>query len=125
MKNYNNTSSYNLKNFEQFIFEATKDFLPPEKISQIVSLFYSEIKKHNFSKSSESNLIRIISAFIDKVQFLKDCVNYPHHAEITVSIAHNSNFLTDVAVRNPEYLYYYFNPSNLLKEITQKRFILT
>lgn len=112
-----------MKSFEQFIFEATKDFLPPEKIFQIVSLFHSEIKKHNFSKSSESNLIRIISAFIDKVQFLKDCVNYPHHAEITVSIAHNSNFLTDVVIRNPEYLYYYFNPSNLSKEINENELI--
>lgn len=118
MKNFNITN-YNLKGFEQFIFETTKDHLPPEKISQIVNLFHSEIKKHNFSKSSESNLIRIISAFIDKIQFLKDCVHYPHHVEITVTIANNSNFLTDVVVRNPEYLYYYFNPINLSKEINE------
>ncbi|MFC2085568.1 hypothetical protein ACFLS9_10950, partial [Bacteroidota bacterium] len=42
----------------------------------------------------------------------------PHHMEITIAIASNSNYLTDIVVRNPEFLYQIFNPEYLTQELS-------
>ncbi|MCL6100817.1 MAG: hypothetical protein M1391_19840, partial [Bacteroidetes bacterium] len=73
--------------------------------------------KFHFSQSSESNLVRIFSAIFDKVSFLHELISYPHHSEILIAIAASSNFLTDIAVQNPEYLYQVFDQDYLSKKI--------
>ena len=55
----------------------------------------------------------------DKASFIGDCVKYPHYVEILISIAVNSNYLTDILVRNPEYFYWIVNPSNLNKNLNE------
>ena len=47
--------------------------LPPQDFERLLKLFESEIKKHYFTHSSESNLLRIINGMFDKFFFLGEC----------------------------------------------------
>ena len=93
--------------------EISAGYLPSETFDKLIVLLQSEISNHHFTRSSESNLLRIISAMYDKYSFLTDCIKYPHYVEIIAAISANSNYLTDILVRNPEYFYWIVNPSNI------------
>jgi glutamate-ammonia-ligase adenylyltransferase len=79
----------------------------------LIELIELELKNHYFTRTSESNLIRIIEGMYDKIFFLTECVKYPHYIELLVLISSNSNYLTDILVINPEYFYWIVNPSTL------------
>lgn len=101
---------------EEFIkklSELAAGYLPADTFNNLVVLFQAETSKHFFTRSSESNLLRIITGMFDRYSFLNDCLKYPHYIEIITAISANSNYLTDILVRNPEYLYWIVNPSNL------------
>ncbi len=106
------------EDFLQKITNFSAGFLPPGVLESFISLLEKEIKNHFFTFSSESNLLRIISAMYDKRAFISDTIHYPHYAEILISIAVNSNYLTDILVRNPEYFYRIVNPSHLNRPFT-------
>jgi glutamate-ammonia-ligase adenylyltransferase len=101
------------RDFIQKIVEYSAGYFEEEKLGELFSLFESEAKKHYFTHSSESNLLRVISGTYDKVSFLSDCLKYPHYVELLVALTFNSNYLTDILVRNPEYFYWIANPSVL------------
>ncbi len=110
---------------EQFLsklVEISAGYLPSETFNKFVELIQSEISKHYFTHSSESNLLRIISGMFDKYSFLNDCIKYPHYVEIIIAISANSNYLTDILVRNPEYYYWIVNPSNLEPKLNLEDF---
>ncbi len=96
--------------------------LPPQDFEKLLKLFDSEIKKHYFTHSSESNLLRIIIGMYDKFFFLRECLRYPHHVEMLVSIASNSNYLSDILVINPEYFYRMTDSSVLNSKLDKKAF---
>lgn len=93
--------------------------IQPDQIDRLISNIENEIQFHFFTDSSESNLIRIIENQFDKIFFLKECLEYPHHLEILITIAANSNYLSDILVRNPEYFFSITNPENLKKKSDQ------
>ncbi len=95
---------------------------PPQDFEKLFKLFESEIKKHYFTHSSESNLLRIISGMFDKFFFLSECLRYPHHVEMLVSIASNSNYLSDILVINPEYFYRMTDSSIMNSKLDKKTF---
>ena len=99
--------------------EISAGYLPENVFDKFIELISSEIKNKFFTHSSESNLLRIILSMYDKVSFIGDCVKYPHYVEILISIAVNSNYLTDILVRNPEYFYWIVNPSNLDRNLDE------
>jgi glutamate-ammonia-ligase adenylyltransferase len=105
--------------FIKVILENSIGNFSKAEYDSLFKTFNKEFEKYYFTRNSESNLIRIFKSIFNKVLFLKDCLQYPHHIEIIVAISANSNFLTDVAVRNTEFLYQLFNPSYLLKELSQ------
>jgi glutamate-ammonia-ligase adenylyltransferase len=88
-------------------------YLPTETIDSFITLINEEIPLHYFTFSSESNLLRIISAMFDKISFMNESIRYPYYIEILLLISVNSNYLTDILVRNPEYFYWIINLSNL------------
>lgn len=96
--------------------------LAPQDFERLIKLFSSEIKKHYFTHSSESNLLRIINGMFDKFFFLSECLHYPHHVEMLVSIASNSNYLSDILVINPEFFYMMTDSSILSSKLDQKYF---
>ena len=98
--------------------QATAGSLPLETFEKVISSFEKEIKEFYFSPLIEANLHRMLFSLYDKVSFLLDCLKYPYHIQIILSIAVNSNFLTDVVVRNPEFLYWVLNPDILNQKIT-------
>ncbi|MDP4173343.1 MAG: hypothetical protein Q8933_05195 [Bacteroidota bacterium] len=107
-------------NFIQELRRATTGYLPAEIFDKLLEAFEEEISKVYFSSSVEANLHRMIFSLFDKVSFLSDAVKFPHYIQIIISIAVNSNYLTDIIIRNPEYLYWIISPENLKARITDE-----
>lgn len=95
----------------------TGGIIPSVVLDSFINTLEKEASKHYFNNSSESNLLRIIGSVYDKSSFINEVINYPHHSEIIISISTNSNYLTDIVVGNPGYLYQIFDHEYLLKEI--------
>lgn len=111
----------NLSNdFIKKIIEQVAGRVPQNVLEDFLSLLEKEIKQHYFTNSSESNLLRIIQHQFDAVVFINDCLKYPHQIEILVTIANNSNYLSDILVRNPEYFTWIVNPSVMNQKIDEK-----
>jgi glutamate-ammonia-ligase adenylyltransferase len=107
-------------NFIQELRRTTTGYLPSEIFDKLLESFEEEISKSYFSSSVEANLHRMIFSLFDKVSFLSDAVKFPHYIQIIISIAVNSNYLTDIIIRNPEYLYWIISPENLKSRITDE-----
>lgn len=99
--------------------QLTAGALPSEQFDLLISLFEHEVTLHYFTNSSESNLIRIIENQYDKIFFLKECIRYPHKVEVLVTLASNSNYLSDILVRNPEYFFVITNPERLKTQLSE------
>lgn len=109
--------------FVKKLAEISAGYLPFDLFDELINFIEAEAAKHFFDRTSESNLLRIISGRFDKASFLNDCIKYPNYLEILISISVNSNYLTDILVRDPENFYWISNPSNLNAKIDQKKFL--
>ena len=110
------------KDFITKIIEKAAVKVPHDMLEDFLSGIEKEITLHYFTKSSESNLLRIIQNQFDIAFFINECLKYPHQVEILISISNNSNYLTDILVRNPEYFQWIINPSVLEQKIDNKYF---
>ena len=91
-------------------------------LEDFLSKIENETKLHYFTKTSESNLLRIIQNQFDIAFFINECLKYPHQIEILITITNNSNYLTDILIRNPEYFHWIINPSVLEQNFDEKYF---
>lgn len=98
-------------------------YLSNENFDKLITIFETEASNKYFTFSSESNLLRIISNMFDRASLLQDCIKYPHYVELLIAIAVNSNYLTDILVRNPEFYYRIVNPSYLKTKIDETNFL--
>lgn len=108
------------KGFITELINLTEGVIPSETFELFIDSLENHAAKFYFDNISESNLLRVINSIYDKSLFINDVVRYPHHPEILISLTANSNYLTDIVVRNPEYLYQVFDQVYLSKEIEQK-----
>ncbi|MCX7797666.1 MAG: hypothetical protein N2249_03480 [Melioribacter sp.] len=106
------------ENFITKLIEYAQGLIPSDVFNRVINLMENEAQKYFFSQSSEANLLRIINSVYDKPTFIQELEKYPHHTEILIAIAASSNYLTDIVVRNPEYLYQVFDQEYLLKDIS-------
>ena len=111
------------KDFITKIIEKATGKIPPKRLEDFLSCIEKEINLHYFTTSSESNLLRIIQYQFDIAFFINECLEYPHQIEILISLSNNSNYLTDILVRNPEYFHWIINPSVLEQKLDEKYFI--
>ena len=118
LKNKNTLS----KEFINKLAEISAGYLPPQSFDQLIQIIEDETSKRIFDHTSESNFIRILQNRFDKVAFLNDCIKFPHYIEILISISINSNYLTDILVRDPEFFYWISNPSNLNSGLDEENF---
>ena len=107
------------KDIIEKLAEISAGYLPENIFEKFLELISIEIAGKYFTRSSEANLIRIILSMFDKASFISECVKYPHYVELLISISVNSNYLTDILVRNPEYFYWIVNPSNLNRNLIE------
>ena len=110
------------KEFEGKLAGISAGVLSSDEFEKLINIYEEEINRVYFTATSEANLFRIIYGMYDKVFFIRECVRYPHYAEILISIAANSNYLTDILVINPEYFYWIVNPSTLNANLTEAEF---
>ncbi|MCX7876544.1 MAG: hypothetical protein N2321_10315 [Melioribacteraceae bacterium] len=111
------------------IISKTEGMVDEDTLNKVIEIFEEEIIKYYFDSIAQGNFYRVINSIFDPVTFLKEIINYPHHAEILVAIVSSSNYLTDIIVQNPEYLYQIFDEDYLKKIIsfdeTEKELINT
>lgn len=105
------------KDFTTKIIEKAAGRVPQNILEEFLSCIEKESRNHYFTKSSESNLLRIIQNQFDIAFFINECLKYPHQIEILISLSNNSNYLTDILVRNPEYFHWIINPSTLEQKL--------
>ena len=110
------------KEFEVKLAGLSAGVLSSDEFEKLINIFEAEINRVYFTASSEANLFRIINGMYDKVLLIRECVRYPHYVEILISIAANSNYLTDILVINPEYFYWIVNPSILNTSLNKVEF---
>ena len=110
------------QDFIQKLIDFSGGSVPADTFELVIDNILKESEKYYFTSSSESNLLRIFSAVYDKSLFISELSRYPHHIEITTAIAANSNYLTDIVVRNPEYLYQVFDQNYLTEKYSFESF---
>lgn len=103
--------------FIKKLVDLTEGSIPSSLFEKVLSLLEGETAKYYFTSSSESNLIRIFSSIYDLAFFFQEISQFPHHGEILIAISASSNYLTDIVVRNPEYLYQVFDQDYLSKKL--------
>jgi len=108
------------KDFTTKIIEKAAGKVPQKSLEDFLSCIEKESHLHYFTKSSESNLLRIILNQFDVAFFINECLKYPHQIEILISVSNHSNYLTDILVRNPEYFHWIINPSVLEQRLDEK-----
>lgn len=110
------------KDFILKIIEKAAGKVPQKMLEDFLSSIEIESHHHYFTKSSESNLLRAIQNQFDIAFFIKECLKYPLQIEFLISLSSNSNYLTDILVRNPEYFHWIINPSVLEQKLGDKYF---
>ncbi len=112
-----NETTYFSEDFIRFIVKSSGGFLSSDELDKLFLLFQTEASKYHFNVSAENNLRRIIESSFDKIAFIRDALYYSHHTEIVFAIVCNGNYLTDIVVRNPEYLYQLFDSDYLRQKV--------
>ncbi|MCX6175671.1 MAG: hypothetical protein NTZ27_13035 [Ignavibacteriales bacterium] len=102
--------------FVNKLVELTEGKISSRIFEQVLVFLETETKKYYFTQSSEANLLRIFSSIYDKTFFFDEIIGYPHHGEILVAISSCSDFLTDIIVRYPQFLYQVFDQEYLSKK---------
>jgi len=102
--------------FVNKLVELTEGKISSGIFEQVLVFLEAETRKFYFTLSSEANLLRIFSSIYDKTFFFNEIIKYPHHGEILVAISSCSNFLTDIIVRYPQFLYQVFDQDYLSKK---------
>jgi len=100
--------------------ELTEGIISSSQFELFIESIEREAAIFHFDNTSESNLLRVINSVYDKKSFINDLIRYKHHPEILIYLTANSNYLTDIVVRNPEYLYQLFDQEYLLRELTKE-----
>jgi [glutamine synthetase] adenylyltransferase / [glutamine synthetase]-adenylyl-L-tyrosine phosphorylase len=108
------------KDFTGFLVECVGGFISPGELEIFLDKLQTELSKFNYSKSSEANLIRLLSSLFDKTAFINSAVKLPHHLEIISAIVSCSNFLTDIVVQNPGFLYQVLDDKYLQQPVTKE-----
>jgi len=99
--------------FNSRLFELVSGFLIPDEIGELTKLIEAEVFKHYFHRGCENNFFKIIENSFNRTALIRDLMKYPLQLEVIVSVAANSNYLADVLVRNPEFIYRLFDPTHL------------
>jgi len=120
------SKKYRIKNLsEEFLKKLagfSAGYLSPDSFEKLQNIFSAEISSKYFTFGSESNMLRIISGMFDKSSFLNNCIRCPHFVEILSAISINSNYLTDILVRDPEYFYLIVNEERLNEKNNENDF---
>lgn len=111
--------------FAKNLFEITAGYLSTEDFEKLITALGASAKNYLFDESCQANLIRIIQSSHDKSYFLHDLNTYELNRDAIISISQNSNFFTDILVRNPEYFYYAISLKDGAKQIDKNFYEIT
>lgn len=90
------------------------------EVDSLYSIISNEISVFKYKDQAVNNYLRIINSIFDKNLYFRSSIKFPHYISETLKIAANSNYLTDVLVSNPEYLYLIFKSDFIETKLSQK-----
>lgn len=79
-------------------------YLHPEKAEKLLLLLKDTSENYPQTPVTESNLRRIFDNVLDKSFFLNGLLEFDYFRDVLFAISSHSNYLTDIVVRNPEFL---------------------
>jgi len=97
------------QDFTELLINSVGGYISPERLELFLKKLEKELSKFRFDAGTEANLIRLFQSLFDKTTFVNESIKYPHRLEIIAAIAASSNFLTDIVVQNPGFLYQLFD----------------
>jgi len=103
------------------IVTYSSGFFSAKDLDTLISSFEAETKNYYFTSESESNLHRIFNSVLDKVTLFNDCLKYPLLVEVLIALSASSNYLTDIIVRNPEFIYLVFTENFLNGKLEREK----
>lgn len=107
--------------FFKYLVKITKGFFTDEKIDRLIHVFEKASDNYFIDSQAEANLIRIINALFDKLFFLDECLRYPIFSDSLISIAVNSNYMSDILVMNPELIYLVVDSNFINTKVSAKK----
>ena len=99
--------------FQQRLTELAAGAISASELEQLLTLLGQNTGKYHFHRGCENNFIRIIESGFNRALLIRDILQFPLHLEVLLQISANSNYLTDILVRNPGLAYRLFEPSHL------------
>ncbi|NUN10657.1 MAG: hypothetical protein HUU54_15895 [Ignavibacteriaceae bacterium] len=114
--------------FLSFIEETANIYLHPSKTEELIKLLLQDSLRFPQTSVTESNFRRLIDNVLDKGFVINGLLNFDYYREIIFAVSSHSNYLTDIVVRNPEFLSWIlelsplhadFSRENLRKEISE------
>ena len=100
----NSDSNKISEGLEQFITLSAGDYLHPSATENLITLLNESALKFPVTASTENNIRRILENVLDRGFFYNSLIQLDYYREILFAVASHSNYLTDIVVRNPEYL---------------------
>ncbi len=113
-----NTDTFFSADFIAQIVSICSGAVPPKILDEFFSLFESKISPG--AAYFENNLLRIIHASLNPVSLIYDIVRYPQFSDVLLLVALNSNYLTGILCRHPEYFYWITGNDMLQIPVTEQ-----
>lgn len=88
------------------IVKQTIGILEKRDIDKIIKIINHELSQNVSSKETETNVMRLFNSIFSLSQFLKDALVYSHFLPSIIRIVANSNYLTDILVRDSSLIYW-------------------
>lgn len=119
----NNKTKIFSEEFRKRFVEKNIGYIEEKVIDDFLHLLAVELNEYFFSVQAENNLTRIFDSLFDRTSFIKNGVVYPHYCKLLAVIASNSNYLTDIVVRESHLLNWLLHSDALNKQISYKDFL--
>ncbi len=86
------------------LIKVVNGMLNSVEFEQLYSTIIYELERFP-KKQALNNLFRVLNSLYDKYNFFKNSIKYDFYLKALFSVTSNSNYLTDILVRNPELIY--------------------
>jgi glutamate-ammonia-ligase adenylyltransferase len=100
------------KYLEERLLKIINGMLDSNEFELIFSAICNELEKFP-TKNALNNFFRVLNSLYDKFNFFKNSIKYDYYIKALFSLTANSNYLTDILIRNPEFLYLILDNNNI------------
>lgn len=105
--------------FEKRIYDLVKGFVQENTLNSFLYLIDETITGYPQKIKIENGLLRLFSSILSFSTFVKESIVYKHYIPTLITLISNSNYLLDILVRNPEYIYWLLTNGGLNNKLNR------